>query len=91
MMVHVAVVMDVWKKCMLIIILVLLVMRLVYVLRSELISSFISVNSSTISVIDDIVAEMNIRIRDLEYENDSLNNLLLASQDELAQSNSTVD
>ena len=38
-----------------------------------------------------MIAEMNIRISDLEYENDSLNNLLLASQDELAQSNSTVD
>ena len=34
---------------------------------------------------------MNIRISDLEYENDSLNNLLIASQNDLASTNSTVD
>ena len=47
--------------------------------------------NATISSMTDMVAEMNIRISDLENENDSLNNLLLASQNELALSNSTVD
>ena len=45
--------------------------------------------SSMTDMVDDMtltMSEMNIRISDLEYENDSLYNLLLSSQNELALS-----